>query len=707
MAANDTQQVGFPEGQAYDTYVRRRQRSGVMWALIFLFATFIGIIALVTLLATILNDSFGYVAIQNKIDPEVLVVNYWKDQVLAAPRQLNSEDDAMLAENIAARPTAIGYFGYAFYNAYQDDLRLQPIDGVAPNAASVESGEYKLSRPLFIYTTERIMEEKPQVGAFVNYYLDRVNEEIDDVGYFPITQESLQESLDLWARATGLTDSTVPAADTLSGAIATAGSSTVAPLTQRIADRYAEEGFSGNVAVDIIGTDAGFDRFCAEGASDIANASRPMIRIDTALCEKNGRRPLEFRVGGDGVAVVVSQENDFLNGVTTEQLQQIFTTAERWSDVDPGWPERPILRYAPSADSGTLDFFVAQVFGTDLEQQPQQALLGILTGNISAGRARALEAEQPLAERTNEELIVLIMSEVVKPQDVETWSVLESMLNRSEIEAAVAEMQNAELDFRSWINWDFITSPLSSDPTHAGIRTAILGSLWVTLIAFLVAVPIGTAAAIYLEEYSKGSRFDAIIETNINNLAGVPSIIYGMLGLAVFVRFLEPLTSGAIVGYGDSTTANGRTVMAAGLTLGLLILPLVVINAREAIRAVPGSLREASYGLGATKWQTVWNHVLPNAISGILTGVILAVSRAFGETAPLIVVGVSHFIIFDPNSPFAKYTTLTATIYQWTSRPQKEFQHLAAAAIAVLLVLLLALNATAIYLRNRYAQQRI
>jgi len=177
-----------------------------------------------------------------------------------------------------------------------------------------------------------------------------------------------------------------------------------------------------------------------------------------------------------------------------------------------------------------------------------------------------------------------------------------------------------------------------------------------------------------------------------------------MLGLAVFVRVLESLTSGRLFGVVDPTTANGRTVLSAGLTIGLLILPLIIINAREAIRAVPHTLREAGYGLGATKWQTISAHVLPNAVPGILTGVILAISRALGETAPLVVVGASTFIVVDPNGPFAKFTTLPIQIYQWTARPQAEFQHLAAGAILVLLVLLLAMNATAILLRNKYAR---
>jgi phosphate transport system permease protein len=197
-----------------------------------------------------------------------------------------------------------------------------------------------------------------------------------------------------------------------------------------------------------------------------------------------------------------------------------------------------------------------------------------------------------------------------------------------------------------------------------------------------------------------------LIQTNINNLAGVPSIIYGMLGLAIFVRALEFFTSGAAFGLvEDATTANGRTIISAGMTLGLLILPLIIINAQEAIKAVPNSLRQASYGVGATRWQTVWHHVLPNSISGILTGTILAISRAVGETAPLVVVGASTFITFDPDGPFSKFTTLPIQIYQWTSRPQDEFRNIAAAAILVLLVLLLSMNTIAIILRNRYKKK--
>ena len=251
----------------------------------------------------------------------------------------------------------------------------------------------------------------------------------------------------------------------------------------------------------------------------------------------------------------------------------------------------------------------------------------------------------------------------------------------------------------------FITSPQSGDAVRAGVRTAIFGSLWTISIAFLFAFPIGVGAAIYLEEYASDNMVNRVIQTNINNLAGVPSIIYGILGLAIFVRGLEKITSGAFLGYTDPTTANGRTILSAGLTLGLLILPLIIINAQEAIKAVPGSLRQASFGLGATRWQTVWHHVLPNSTPGILTGTILAISRAIGETAPLVVVGASTFITVDPDGPFSKFTTLPIQIYQWTSRPQDVFRNIAAAAIIVLLIMLLSLNATAVLLRNRFSHK--
>lgn len=338
-----------------------------------------------------------------------------------------------------------------------------------------------------------------------------------------------------------------------------------------------------------------------------------------------------------------------------------------------------------------------------LEELPKTEMLRILEDNISKGRFRKLDRDLAFDLRTREDVYNLIQEEVIQPSIAQTWSLSDSLLRRDEVFAEAAQKYpGAKLYFVSWINPQFVNTQQSSNPLKAGVRTAILGSLFTILITILVAFPLGVGAAIYLEEYARDNLLNRIIRTNINNLAGVPSIIYGMLGLAVFVRLMGNITSGVAFGVTDPTTANGRTIFSAGLTLALLILPVLIINAQEAIRSVPTSLRQASFGLGATKWQTIWHHVLPNSLAGILTGTILAISRAIGETAPLVVVGASTFITFDPEGPFSRFTTLPIQIYQWTARPQAEFRNLAAAAILVLLVLLLSLNASAILLRNRF-----
>jgi phosphate transport system permease protein len=341
--------------------------------------------------------------------------------------------------------------------------------------------------------------------------------------------------------------------------------------------------------------------------------------------------------------------------------------------------------------------------GRPVADLPKDALLAILAERLPAQRRAVLERDRPLAERSRDELYVIVEAQVLRPDVKATYKALPSLLRRAEIEREVARRwPDAAVAWRRWWDWRFVASPQSSDPLFAGVRTAVLGSLWMIAITIVAAFPVGIGAGIYLEEYAdRRRRINRIIQTNINNLAGVPSIIYGILGLAVFVRLLEPLTSGSALGVGDPTTANGRTIAAAGLTMAVLILPVVIIATQEAIRTVPTSLREASFGLGATKWQTVWHHVLPSALPGILTGAILSVSRALGETAPLVVVGASTYITTDPTGPFSKFTVLPMQIYQWTSRPQAEFRNLAAAGILVLLALLLLMNATAIFLRSR------
>jgi phosphate transport system permease protein len=240
------------------------------------------------------------------------------------------------------------------------------------------------------------------------------------------------------------------------------------------------------------------------------------------------------------------------------------------------------------------------------------------------------------------------------------------------------------------LSWEFLTSFASRIPEQAGIKAAVVGSVWILGLTALISFPISVAAAIYLEEYAARNWVTRVIQTNIANLAGIPSIVYGILGLALFVRFFS----------------LDRSVLSGALTLSLLVMPVIIMAAQEAIKAVPSTLREAAYGLGATKWQVVRTQVLPMAMPGILTGTILALSRAVGETAPLIMVGAVGFIAFTPSGPLDRFTVLPLQIFNWVSRPQDEFRLLAAAGIVVLLALLLTMNAVAIILRNRY-QTRI
>lgn len=241
----------------------------------------------------------------------------------------------------------------------------------------------------------------------------------------------------------------------------------------------------------------------------------------------------------------------------------------------------------------------------------------------------------------------------------------------------------------SSLDTQFLTSSPSRIPAKAGILPALVGTLWVTLLVALITFPIGIGAAIYLEEYAGRGRIARLLKVNISNLAGVPSIVYGIFGLAIFVRGLD----------------LGRTVFAASLTLSLLILPVVIISSAEALKAVPPSQREAAYALGATRWQVIRRALLPAAAPGILTGIVLAVGRAVGETAPLILIGAVTFVTFVPTNPFEdKYTVLPIQIFNWANRPQEAFLEISAAAILVLIALMLLLNGAAIYLRARLSR---
>ncbi|PSQ93986.1 MAG: phosphate ABC transporter permease PtsA, partial [Bacteroidetes bacterium SW_7_64_58] len=230
----------------------------------------------------------------------------------------------------------------------------------------------------------------------------------------------------------------------------------------------------------------------------------------------------------------------------------------------------------------------------------------------------------------------------------------------------------------------------SSTPGEAGIWSPLIGTLWLMGLTALISVPLGVASALYLEEYAQEGWFLRLIQVNIANLAGVPSVVYGILGLALFVRF----------------AAFGNSLLAGALTLSLLILPIIIISTQEALRSIPSGIRESAFALGATRWQVIYSHVLPMAAPGIMTGVILALSRAIGETAPLILVGALTFVPFVPRGAMDQFTALPIQIFNWTARPQDEFRGLAAAAIVILMILLFTMNLTAILLRNYFEERR-
>lgn len=241
-----------------------------------------------------------------------------------------------------------------------------------------------------------------------------------------------------------------------------------------------------------------------------------------------------------------------------------------------------------------------------------------------------------------------------------------------------------------WLDWQFLSSYSSRHPVEAGVLAPIAGTFWVIILTAVMTVPVGIATAVYLEEFAPDNRITRLIQLNISNLAGVPSVVYGLLGLAIFVQYLFD---------------GQRSLLAGALTLSLLVMPIVIIASQEAIRAVPPSYRDAAYAMGATRWQVVKMVVLPQAIPSMMSGIILAMSRAIGETAPILVVSSLVFITYVPTSPFDRFTVLPLQIVTWVSQPQDEFRHIAAAAIVILLVMLLSMNAVAIYIRAKFQRR--
>jgi len=297
-----------------------------------------------------------------------------------------SEDDNVLAQGVEGSQYAVGYFGYAYYAAEAGNLRAVPISksdpasAIEPSQESVDAATYPLARPLFIYSDAKIIQDKPQVGAFIYFYLNNLADNIVDVGYFPAPESEIAKSYGRLTSAVGV--EVDPSGVT--GDIITAGSSTVFPVTERMAELFQQEGYTGNITVDSIGTGAGFERFCVSGETDISNASRPIKKEEVEACNAIGRNPVEFRVGTDALAVVVSAENTFVDALTLKELAVLFSTATTWADVRAGWPAEPIQRFSPGTDSGTFDYFVEVVMA------PANLVDG--KANVEAGEKAILES---------------------------------------------------------------------------------------------------------------------------------------------------------------------------------------------------------------------------------------------------------------------------------------------------------------------------
>ena len=320
-----------------------------------------------------------------------------EEALLSAASLQLSEDDNVLVQGVSGDPFAIGYFGFAYFEENAASLRDLAVEGVAPTVDSVNAGDYPLARPLFIYSDAGVMAAKPQVAAFINFYLTNVNDEVIDVGYFPASDEALATAQQNWLTAMGQTTAdtvTVAAAETLpevnplavSGDIIVAGSSTVYPLTERLAERFRDEGYAGNITIDSIGTGAGFERFCVAGESDISNASRAIKESEVESCRAIGREPLEFRVGTDALAVVVNPANDWIGeeGLTVAQVAQLFSSeVTNWSDVNPAWPAEPVKRFSPGTDSGTFDYFIEAVMDPAFPDTGEEALLSAASLQLS------------------------------------------------------------------------------------------------------------------------------------------------------------------------------------------------------------------------------------------------------------------------------------------------------------------------------------
>jgi phosphate transport system permease protein len=659
IPSRDAQQGVLPSGASLQRNIVARHTRGAIAQALFILSIAVALLALATLLWTILNKTVGLTAVQYNVEPGALTLASFDPG--AAPGEAAPEDiPALLAEHV--HPVRLR------------ELVLEQVAGAKPKAWP-ELWDQPLSAAL----------EGRSFPA--------------ELAGTPVSALEPAQAADLLAR-------NLDAGSLQSLLYAEAGRALSMMSEAEIAARLAEGASAGRLQRLTLARVAGVRVDDGEVPSEPVAQVLDGYTYPEALADT----PFNQLTAAESAGLLVTNleradlEDAVLDALDTRELDDLSERelgAITAANVRKALLRVAILRDVVGAAESTWPDLSGQPLGVLLKGKDFPAGLA----ETSFSQITEQQAADILARNLDRDaLITLLMDQVVQAQVVKSWPLWDSLTGRSAIETAQqTQFPRAELQWRSWVSADFLTSPLDPRrPDLTGIRPALIGSLLIIAITILVAFPVGVGAAIYLEEYAGRSRLNQIIQTNINNLAGVPSIIYGMLGLAIFVRSLEAITSGRVVGGG---AANGRTVLSAGFTLALLILPLIIINAQEAIRAVPGSLRQASYGLGATKWQTIWHHVLPYAMPGILTGTILAISRAIGETAPLILVGGATYLTRDPEGPFSIFTALPLLIYRWTTLPQDEFRNAAAAAIIVLLVLLLGLNSLAIILRSRLSRR--
>lgn len=602
----------LPEGAALKKNIIKRRRVGTIWRGVYIGAIVIAIVALLSLIYSIVNSSYSLVAVANQVDPDTL---YQK------PITELTEDDLVLSlENLEA-------------------------EGLRQVILSLEDGSFRELTLRFVALENILDLSNDEAKLFLRANRDQTVSET-------------------------FADHTYPAE---------LANTVLLDLTRDNWTLLLIQNVSSDTLVNLI-------------ADDIRNhpAQRPTLIANVQTIDPTAFPYVSFSdmtAEELGTAMLTSESTDLRgNNLRFVAVSAFFEISFEKAKT------RLVENRDKTAGQFLTDFELPEALAeTPILDLERDDWINIMTLNFST-----------------EEMRVVVTDKILKPRVVGTWNFVPSLQHdredlRDEVIAketakAKALGEAVEIDpdailfeYRWWATPDFLSGTYSTKPELAGIRTAIIGSLYMIAITIFFAFPIGVGAAIYLEEYASDNMLNRIIKVNISNLAGVPSIVYGMLGLVIFVRALGELTQGA-------------TVIAAGLTMGLLILPVIIINAQEAIRAVPNSLRQASYGLGATKWQTIWNHVLPNAIPGIMTGTILAISRAIGETAPLIVIGAATRITKDPTLS-SKFTVLPIQIFHWTSEPDPAFQNVAAAAILILMVLLLTMNSIAIMLRNRFSQR--